>query len=115
MTSDRWSDIDRLCFHAALRAVKPADRRAFLDEACAGDADLRQEVESLLRYQPAADEFLERPALQQAAERLAGEVSEPLPDPVIPGYTILKTLGEGGMGVVYLAEHMARPSAGGSR
>jgi serine/threonine protein kinase/WD40 repeat protein len=103
--SDRWSEVDRL-YHAALEH-EPADRGSFLNEACAGDEALRTEVESLLRYQPAADEFLERPALQQAAERLAGEVSGSLGDPEIPGYTILKTLGEGGMGVVYLAEQQA--------
>ncbi len=46
MNRDRWERIDALC-HAALERA-PADRAAFLDEACAGDADLRREVESLL-------------------------------------------------------------------
>jgi hypothetical protein len=92
MTAARWAEVERL-YHAALER-EPVDRRSFLDDACAGDDDLRQEVESLLRYQPAADGFLERPALQQAAERLAGEVTAPLADPEIPGYTIVKTLGE---------------------
>ena len=44
--SDRWQTIERM-YHAAI-GRPPADRPAFLDEACAGDAALRAEVESLL-------------------------------------------------------------------
>ena len=60
MTAERWRRIEEL-YHAA--QARPADERAaFLDEACAGDATLRQEVESLLAQPVSADEFLERPA-----------------------------------------------------
>jgi serine/threonine protein kinase/WD40 repeat protein len=99
MTSDRWADVDRL-FHAALERPRH-ERAAFLDEACAGDAVLRREVESLLGHESAASEFLEQPALQQEAARLASVVQG---DPQIPGFKILGTLGEGGMGIVYLAQ-----------
>jgi hypothetical protein len=46
MTSERWRRIEEL-FHTAL-AQDAAERAPFLAEACAGDAGLRQEVESLL-------------------------------------------------------------------
>ena len=59
--ADRWQTIERVCRAAIERP--PADRPAFLDEACAGDAALRAEVESLLAYGSAADAFLEVPAV----------------------------------------------------
>jgi serine/threonine-protein kinase len=48
MKPDRWQQIERL-YHQALERTSEA-RAAFLDEACAGDQNLRQEVESLLAY-----------------------------------------------------------------
>ena len=102
MAPDPWADIDRL-FHEAL-ARRPEDRAAFLDEACGEDAALRREVESLLGHEPDAAGFLERPALQQEAEDFARDAELIPADPQIPGFTVLKVLGEGGMGIVYLAE-----------
>ena len=46
LTAERWQKIKEL-FHAALER-EPNERRAFLDEACAGDKEIRREVESLL-------------------------------------------------------------------
>jgi serine/threonine-protein kinase len=48
MAPDRWHEVDRM-FHDALERP-PAERAAFLDRACGGDAGLRHEVESLLGY-----------------------------------------------------------------
>jgi hypothetical protein len=48
--------------HDAALACAPAERGAFLTEACEGDDDLRREVESLLAYESTAVRFLERPA-----------------------------------------------------
>ena len=60
MEPDRRSQVSDL-YHAALQ--RPAeDRAAFLQEACNGDETLRQEVESLLRFESASLQFLERPA-----------------------------------------------------
>lgn len=104
MPQERWAEIERV-YHAAL-ARDAATRGAFLDAACAGDVALRQEVESLLRYHAPAERFLERSALQETARQIS-QGNVPPAAPGIPGYTILELLGEGGMGVVYLAEQNA--------
>src|SRR5262249_33110470 len=49
-------------FAAALQIADPAGRAAYLDQACAGDAALRQRIELLLRNQRDAGSFLEAPA-----------------------------------------------------
>src|SRR4029450_302496 len=97
MSADRQRQITELC-HAALER-NASDRGAFLREACEGDAALRQEVESLLRYEDAADRFMERPAVQEVA-RL---VSHPEPNVDLAGrrlgvYQIEARRGGGGGG-----------------
>jgi WD40 repeat protein len=59
---------ERDVFAAALDIADPAGRAAYLDRACAGDAELRRRVELLLRAHGQAGDFLERPAVAQAAE-----------------------------------------------
>src|SRR5205807_7411756 len=66
MTPDRWQTIERV-YHAALETRDAAARNALLDRACAGDADLREEVESLLAQQSRASAFMAAPALVVAA------------------------------------------------
>ena len=61
MTPERWQEVERI-YQAALDH-DPSARSAFLDEACAGDAELRREVESLLDAHKPDDRFLESPAL----------------------------------------------------
>src|SRR5262245_23525651 len=66
MTPERWQYIERL-YHAALE--RDTDEQvAFLAEACAGDDALRGEVESLLRCDTRAVQFIESPALEVAAQ-----------------------------------------------
>jgi serine/threonine protein kinase len=79
------------------------ERPAFLDEACAGDADLRAEVDSFLQFQDEASEFIEQGALQVAAETLARDAELPALRQ-IEGYQIISRIGVGGMGEVYLAQ-----------
>jgi serine/threonine-protein kinase len=81
----------------------PEDARSFLDQACAGDPETRAEVDSLLRFQQKASVFIERGALNLAAEALAQDGSL-AGEEMIGDYKILSKIGAGGMGDVYLAE-----------
>src|SRR6266508_106842 len=65
MELDRWKQIERL-YHAALECEAEA-REAFLDEACAGDEDLRREVAGLLACDVPSDSFIQSPAIEMAA------------------------------------------------
>lgn len=81
----------------------PGERAAFLDRACAGDADIRSEVDSFLQFQDQASQFIEQGALRVAAETLAREPVLPSPQQ-FEGYQILSRIGVGGMGEVYLTQ-----------
>lgn len=87
---------------SALERVRE-ERAAFLDEACAGDADLRAEVDSFLQFQDDASQFIEQGALHVAAQTLVREPALPSLQQ-IDGYQILSRIGVGGMGEVYLAQ-----------
>ena len=102
MKPERWQQIDRV-FQAALE-YEPDERAAFLDEACAGDPNLRREVEALLACDAEAETFIETPALKEASDLLAEQQAESMVGQVIGPYKILGPLGAGGMGEVYLAQ-----------
>ena len=57
MISDCWAEINRL-YNAAVE-VEEKERAAFLEKACGEDAELRREVESLLRYDKQAQQFID--------------------------------------------------------
>src|SRR6185503_20206842 len=73
--AERWRHVERI-YLAALE--QPERRTALLDELCAGDAELRREVESLLQARPTADTFLERGALHAAAGLVAKDTGREL-------------------------------------
>ncbi len=83
-----------------------AERLAFLDRSCAGDRALRQQVESLLRAHEQAGSFLEDVPMGLASFESV-RASVPLmekPGDSIGRYKLLQQIGEGGCGVVYMAE-----------
>ena len=103
-------------FSEARDLTDPAQRRAFLDEACAADPELRARVERLLSAAEGADDFLAgcAPALQAAAAGLdpsqinppqdVAQSTDEKPGSRIGPYKLLQKIGEGGCGVVYMAE-----------
>jgi serine/threonine protein kinase/Tol biopolymer transport system component len=103
MSDDRWQQVEKL-YHAALEL--PSDQRAaFLQEACGGDSDLAQEVESLLGQYQSKDSVFDQPAWSSlsssgecaTANKLLGAGSRLGP------YEITGMLGAGGMGQVFRA------------
>jgi predicted ATPase len=101
MTPERYKRIEEI-FSAALE-LEAGKRAAFVERACAADQELRREVESLLAAQRDADQFIETPALEVAAEMLAVEQTRTLAGRMIGPYRIQHLLGAGGMGEIYLA------------
>lgn len=101
MTPERWQKIEEV-YYAALEA-RDDQRAAYLKEACAGDSDLRREVESLLAQEKTADPFLETPALEAAARMFSEDSSQSLIGRQMGSYQIVSLLGAGGMGEVYEA------------
>ena len=105
---------EELIFDAALALDTPAQRRAYLDEACGGDAALRARMERLLRTHEHADDFFVscvagmKPALdaaeQQALTPATPEAGDNQVGRRVGNYKLLQTIGEGGCGVVYMAE-----------
>jgi hypothetical protein len=94
-----------LAVFSAARQLPARERGAFLDEACAGDAALRQRVEELLQAGEQAGAFLESPAAvpPSGTVRPAAMPTEK-PGDCIGRYKLLQQIGEGGCGVVYMAE-----------
>jgi serine/threonine protein kinase/Tol biopolymer transport system component len=101
MNPERWRKLDQL-FHATLER-DPDERTAFVVEACEGDDELRRELESMIAHHEQAQDFIEQPAFQAAAETLADDYPHSLVGKPFGPYQIVGELGSGGMGVVYLA------------
>src|SRR5262245_43247676 len=79
----------------------PSERAAFLDHACEGNRELREEVERLLAAHPQAEGFLDRPALHNTT---AYDPHDVVSGTIIGPYKLLEQIGEGGMGTVWMAQ-----------
>jgi serine/threonine protein kinase/tetratricopeptide (TPR) repeat protein len=84
-------------FHASRDRAAGAERQAYLDGACGGDAELRSRADALLAADESASDFMEGPAVEAQREG---------PGASIGPYKLLQEIGEGGMGVVYMAEQL---------
>src|SRR5947207_11060556 len=93
-------------FRQALLKHLPAERTAWLDEACQGDSALRARLELLVEGHFKAQGFLDthpEPGSPTRLIRPAGELTEK-PGDRIGRYKLLQQIGEGGCGVVYMAQ-----------
>ncbi|MHC4677182.1 MAG: serine/threonine protein kinase, partial [Planctomycetota bacterium] len=94
---------ERAVFKAALKITSPTERFAYLKRACGGDAELLARVEALLKAHEEAGDFLKPPAIGSDVTLDSSPVIEG-PGTKIGHYELLELIGEGGMGLVYLAE-----------
>jgi eukaryotic-like serine/threonine-protein kinase len=104
MNPERWALIERI-FNSAVE-LPPAERTAFLEQACRSDESLRKEVEHLLANAAETQVFMKSNALNVAARALAEDQAgfSDLTGQTVLHYRMIKKIGAGGMGEVYIAE-----------
>lgn len=102
MDSTRWDRIQSV-FHGAVD-LPISQQRAFLESSCSGDASLIADVQALLDEDAKGSSLLDRDMADVAHEILHDPISRSFPFKEFGPYRIQRILGEGGMGIVYLAE-----------
>jgi serine/threonine protein kinase len=101
MADEQWQKVKEI-LDAALRQ-KPEERRHYLNQACGDDQTLRAEVESLFSSLDNSEDFLEKPAVAGLADLIEGETPALEKGQRFGQYEIIRKIGAGGMGEVYLA------------
>lgn len=109
MNVERWQEIEAVLQGALDRP--PAERDSFVEDACAGDKELKEETTALIAAYVEAGDFIEQPAIAQDAHVLVGGAASIGRE--IGPYRIIDRLGAGGMSEVYLAQdtRLNRPVA----
>ncbi len=102
MSPERWTQLREL-FRVALEC-EPSQRAAYLDQACANDATLQAEIESLLASHDRAEDFIETPAFTDTVKAITELSAKPIAGRRIGAYQLVREIGRGGMGTVYLAQ-----------
>ena len=103
MTPENWKHIKQI-FYGALERP-PGERESYIDSACGSDEQTRREVSQLISAHVATGEFLAVPAFDVAAKSLTYSSLKNLSQgESIRHYKVIRAIGTGGMGEVYLAE-----------
>jgi serine/threonine protein kinase/Tfp pilus assembly protein PilF len=102
MADEKWQKV-REIFDSAL-SRQPEERQKFVNEACGEDKILLAEVESLLSSHDSAESFMETPAVAEVAHMIEIEIKKLEAGKRFGHYEIIKQIGAGGMGEVYLAK-----------
>ncbi|HTC17232.1 MAG TPA: serine/threonine-protein kinase [Steroidobacteraceae bacterium] len=101
MTPERWQKVKRLLADAL--ELRVDERAPFLNSLCVNDAELQDEVQSLLYAHEARPDFLGSPYLGAAAVAAAPDESVAWIGRVLGSYRLVEKIGEGGMGAIYRA------------
>src|ERR1700756_143744 len=102
MRADNWQRAEQI-FNEAIECP-PAARTAMIGEACEGDDTLRREVESLLAFHEQSHGLVDSPAFEEGLEAFLQGSRKDFDGLRIGPYRVIREIGRGGMGAVYLAE-----------
>lgn len=102
LSPEQWGQLKEL-FRSAIEC-EPPQRAAYLDQACASDPALREEIESLLASHDDAETFIETPAFVNTVKAITESHSEQVAGQRIGKYQLVREIGRGGMGTVYMAQ-----------